>query len=58
MDVATIIHNTIAGFGSLFTICGKRFFGRKIIRTGGGLAMATGNIDHEIRLTQSGHPAA
>jgi len=57
MDVTAIIHNTIAGFGGLFTICRKRFFRRKVIRAGRRFAMATGNIDHKIRLAQSGYPA-
>ena len=51
MDVTAIIHDTIAGFGGLFTIYRKRFFDRKVIRAGRGFAVATWNIDHEIRLT-------
>ena len=50
MNVTAIIDDTIAGFVGLFTICGKRFFDGKIVRAGGGLAVAAGNIDHEVRL--------
>ena len=51
MDVTAIIYNTIAGFSGLFTVRGKRFFGRNIVWAGRGLAVTAGNIDHEFRLT-------
>ena len=58
MNVTAIIHNTIAGFGGLFTICGERFFDRKVVRPRRHLAVAARDIDHKVGLTEPGHPAA
>jgi hypothetical protein len=51
MNITAIIHDTIAGFGGLFTICGQRIFDRNVIGTRWGLAVAPGDIDHKFRLT-------
>src|SRR5450631_327059 len=61
MNVAAIVDNTIARFRSHFTLSGKRICRRKRIRqidrTDRRLAVAAGDVEHIVGLTQSGHPA-
>src|SRR5450759_5051209 len=63
MNVAAIVGDTIARFRSRFTRLRKRICrrGRTCIRQIAGtdrrLAVAAGNVEHVIRLAQSGDPA-
>ena len=62
MHVAAVIDNTIARFRNRFTFfrkrigSGKRIYRRQIIRADRRLAVTAGNIEHVVRLAQSGYP--